>query len=68
MRFAELGDGMLSAIQLRRRDFVQTLERAIAGGASPPGIDLEITESLIMEDIHASRKATRRAACIEAAT
>ena len=44
----------VSAIQLRRRDFVQTLERAIAGGASPPGIDLEITESLIMEDIHAS--------------
>ena len=44
----------VSAIQLRRGDFVETLERAIAGGASPPGIDLEITESLIMEDIHAS--------------
>jgi EAL domain-containing protein (putative c-di-GMP-specific phosphodiesterase class I) len=41
----------VSAIQLRRRDFVASLEKALAGGARPPGIDLEITESLIMEDI-----------------
>jgi diguanylate cyclase (GGDEF)-like protein/PAS domain S-box-containing protein len=44
----------VSAIQLRQRDFVATLEQAIRGGAAPVGIDLEITESLIMEDIQAT--------------
>jgi diguanylate cyclase (GGDEF)-like protein/PAS domain S-box-containing protein len=44
----------VSAIQLRQRDFVATLEQAIIGGAAPVGIDLEITESLIMEDIQAT--------------
>jgi diguanylate cyclase (GGDEF)-like protein len=43
----------VSAVQLRRRDFVETLKRAIDDGAAT-GIDLEITESLVMEDIHAS--------------
>jgi diguanylate cyclase (GGDEF)-like protein len=53
----------VSAIQLRQRNFVATLELAMAGGATPGGLDLEITESLIMEDIesnieklHAARK------------
>jgi PAS domain S-box-containing protein/diguanylate cyclase (GGDEF)-like protein len=41
----------VSAVQLRKRDFVRTLEAAIGRGAAPPGIDLEITESLAMEDI-----------------
>jgi diguanylate cyclase (GGDEF)-like protein/PAS domain S-box-containing protein len=41
----------VSAIQLRRRDFVATVEAALKHGAVPPGIDLEITESLIMEDV-----------------
>jgi len=41
----------VSAMQLRQRDFVQTIAAAIACGAMPPGIDLEITESLLMEDI-----------------
>jgi len=41
----------VSAIQLRRRDFVAGLEKALSGGARPPGIDLEVTESLVMEDI-----------------
>jgi diguanylate cyclase (GGDEF)-like protein/PAS domain S-box-containing protein len=41
----------VSPIQLRKRDFVTTVERALKQGAVPPGIDLEITESLIMEDI-----------------
>jgi diguanylate cyclase (GGDEF)-like protein/PAS domain S-box-containing protein len=41
----------VSAIQLRRRDFVETLKRALEDGASPPAIDLEITESLVMEGI-----------------
>ena len=41
----------MSAIQLRRQDFVATVEQALKHGAVPPGIDLEITESLIMTDI-----------------
>ncbi|HYR34789.1 MAG TPA: EAL domain-containing protein [Burkholderiales bacterium] len=41
----------VSAIQLRQRDFVRVVQESIAGSA---GIDLEITESLIMEDIQAS--------------
>ena len=41
----------VSAIQLRQRDFAGEVKRAIAGGVSPPAIDLEITESLVMEDI-----------------
>lgn len=44
----------VSAIQLRKRDFVQTVQAAIEKGAKPPCIDLEITESLIMEDIAAN--------------
>ena len=44
----------VSAVQLRRRDFVATVEDAIKLGAVPPGIDLEITESLVMEDIDAN--------------
>jgi diguanylate cyclase (GGDEF)-like protein/PAS domain S-box-containing protein len=41
----------VSQIQLRRSDFVDTVRAAIAAGTTPPGIDLEITESLVMEDI-----------------
>ena len=41
----------VSAIQLRKRDFVETIRAATAQGSWPPGIDLEITESLVMEDI-----------------
>lgn len=41
----------VSPIQLRHRDFVDSVEQAIIGGIAPTGIDLEITESLIMEDI-----------------
>ncbi len=41
----------VSAIQLRQRDFVGAVERAIVGGVAPTAIDLEITESLVMEDI-----------------
>jgi diguanylate cyclase (GGDEF)-like protein/PAS domain S-box-containing protein len=43
----------VSAIQLRRHDFVETVKRAIDDCAAT-GIDLEITESLVMEDIHVS--------------
>lgn len=41
----------VSAIQLRRHDFVETVARALAPFGDDPGIDLEITESLIMQDI-----------------
>ena len=41
----------VSPIQLRQRDFVGIVEQAIIEGVAPTGIDLEITESLIMEDI-----------------
>jgi len=44
----------VSSIQLRQRDFVGSVEQAIMDGVAPTGIDLEITESLIMEDIQAS--------------
>ena len=41
----------VSAIQLRQRDFVRSVEQAIIEGVAPTGIDLEITESLVMEDV-----------------
>ena len=41
----------VSAIQLRQRNFVGAVQQAIAEGIAPDGIDLEITESMIMEDI-----------------
>jgi PAS domain S-box-containing protein/diguanylate cyclase (GGDEF)-like protein len=41
----------VSAVQLRHHDFVQAVERAIRGGVRPAGVDLEITESLVMEDV-----------------
>jgi diguanylate cyclase (GGDEF)-like protein/PAS domain S-box-containing protein len=44
----------VSPIQLRQRDFVRDVEHAIMKGTTPVGIDLEITESLIMQDIHAT--------------
>ena len=46
----------VSPIQLRKRDFVATVEEALKFGALPPGIDLEITESLVMADIEANMK------------
>ena len=41
----------VSPIQLRRREFVEVVHKAVAQDTSPHGIDLEITESLVMEDI-----------------
>jgi diguanylate cyclase (GGDEF)-like protein len=41
----------VSAIQLRRREFLATLREALGQCAAPVGIDLEITESLVMENI-----------------
>jgi diguanylate cyclase (GGDEF)-like protein/PAS domain S-box-containing protein len=41
----------VSQIQLRQRDFVAVVEQAIFEGLAPTAIDLEITESLIMQDV-----------------
>ncbi len=41
----------ISAVQLRRSDFVTTVDQALAVVATDPGIDLEVTESLIMQDV-----------------
>jgi diguanylate cyclase (GGDEF)-like protein/PAS domain S-box-containing protein len=44
----------VSQLQLRQRDFVGVVERAIVDGTMPPGVDLEITESMMMEDVKAN--------------
>jgi diguanylate cyclase (GGDEF)-like protein/PAS domain S-box-containing protein len=44
----------VSQIQLRQRDFVAAVEQALLEGNAPAGIDLEITESLVMEDVKAN--------------
>jgi EAL domain-containing protein (putative c-di-GMP-specific phosphodiesterase class I) len=41
----------LSPIQLRQRDFIDVIRATIEGAGSPPGIDLELTEGVIMENI-----------------
>jgi diguanylate cyclase (GGDEF)-like protein len=41
----------VSAIQLRQRRFVSVVSESIGQGGAPQAIDLEITESLLMEDI-----------------
>lgn len=43
----------VSALQLRQADFAEVVRDAIAGAASPT-IDIEITESLVMQDIEAN--------------
>jgi diguanylate cyclase (GGDEF)-like protein len=44
----------VSMVQLRQRGFVTAVEQAISEGVMPSGIDLEITESLVMQDIEAN--------------
>jgi PAS domain S-box-containing protein/diguanylate cyclase (GGDEF)-like protein len=41
----------VSAVQLRQRDFVQAVQQAILQGVAPTCVDLEITESLVMQDV-----------------
>ncbi len=41
----------VSPLQLRQRNFVEVVAQAIAEAPMPTGLDLELTESLIMEDI-----------------
>jgi EAL domain-containing protein (putative c-di-GMP-specific phosphodiesterase class I) len=50
----------VSAIQLRGRAFVDEVRAALAGAAGEPhGLDLEITESLLMENIEESLRKLR---------
>ncbi|MES2784638.1 MAG: EAL domain-containing protein [Pseudomonadota bacterium] len=45
----------VSAVQMRRKDFLSLLKKALAGsGGGNAGVDLELTESLLMEDIDAN--------------
>ena len=44
----------VSAVQLRKADFVDTVVAALQEGALQPGIDLEITESLLLENVTAT--------------
>jgi EAL domain-containing protein (putative c-di-GMP-specific phosphodiesterase class I) len=44
----------VSAIQLRQRDFVERVRSALKPEGASPGIDLEITESLVMQDVDAT--------------
>jgi diguanylate cyclase (GGDEF)-like protein len=46
----------VSAVQLRRQDFVQTLRDALAPDPVASGVDIELTESLLMEDIEQNVK------------
>jgi diguanylate cyclase (GGDEF)-like protein len=41
----------VSAIQLRQPDFIDVFRDVLRQGAKQPGIDVEITESLIMDDV-----------------
>ena len=41
----------VSPMQLHQKTFVQTVEQMMSAGLKPAALDLEITESLIMEDI-----------------
>jgi diguanylate cyclase (GGDEF)-like protein/PAS domain S-box-containing protein len=41
----------VSQMQLRHRDFVEVVRETLQQGAKPSGIDLEITESMVMHDI-----------------
>jgi diguanylate cyclase (GGDEF)-like protein/PAS domain S-box-containing protein len=44
----------VSAVQLRKQDFAALVQQVLSRGVVSPGIDIEITESLLMEDIDAS--------------
>ena len=40
----------VSTVQLRRQDFVRMVKNTLRASGSVPGIDIEVTESLIMQD------------------
>jgi diguanylate cyclase (GGDEF)-like protein/PAS domain S-box-containing protein len=41
----------VSALQLHQGNFVEIVHSTVSEGSFPPGIDIEITESLIMQDV-----------------
>jgi EAL domain-containing protein (putative c-di-GMP-specific phosphodiesterase class I) len=41
----------VSPVQLKQRDFVDSVQRAIGLGIAGPQLDLELTESMIMDDV-----------------
>jgi diguanylate cyclase (GGDEF)-like protein/PAS domain S-box-containing protein len=41
----------VSTVQLRKQDFVKTLQQILNGRGREAGIDIEVTESLIVEDV-----------------
>jgi EAL domain-containing protein (putative c-di-GMP-specific phosphodiesterase class I)/CheY-like chemotaxis protein len=49
----------ISALQLRRRDFVAQVLSCVGSSKAPAGIDIELTESMLMQD---SELATRKLA------
>src|SRR5439155_16619138 len=51
----------VSAVQLRRRTFVQDVQQALAGagGDGGGGVDMEITESLLMSEVDSSIRKLR---------
>ena len=47
----------VSAVQMRRKDFLKTLENALLRGGNEQGfLDLELTESLLMDDVDTSAR------------
>ena len=44
----------VSPIELRQANFVESMRRALERAAAPPGIDIEVTESVLMHDVHAN--------------
>ncbi len=44
----------VSPVELRQADFVDSMRRALAHAPAPAGIDIEVTESVLMQDVHAN--------------
>jgi EAL domain-containing protein (putative c-di-GMP-specific phosphodiesterase class I) len=44
----------VSAAQIRQRDFIRVVEETIGDSSNPIGIDMEITETVLMEDINSA--------------
>ena len=49
----------VSPVQLRQKDFVPRVKRAVEGSSTRPCVDLEITESMVMDDIEGNIRKLR---------